>query len=65
VLALSAVIFVIPLLVAGICLVRRSRIRRQRPPVSFLEVIRGPKLRPQRTQSQPAGLQAASLDEMS
>jgi hypothetical protein len=40
VLALSAVIFVIPLLVA-ICLVRRSRIRRRRPPVSFLEVIRG------------------------
>ena len=41
VLALSAVIFVIPLLVAAICLARRFRIRRQRQPVSFLEVIGG------------------------
>jgi hypothetical protein len=40
-LALSPLIFVILLLVAAICLVRRCRIRRRRRPVSFLEVICG------------------------
>jgi len=41
VLVLSAVIVVMPLLVAAVYLVRRCYIRRRRQPVSFLEVIRG------------------------
>ena len=41
VLVLAAACVVLPLLAAVVCLVRRSRIRRRRQPVSFLEVIRG------------------------
>lgn len=37
----STALFLVPLLVAAVCLVRRYRIQRRRQPVSFLEVTRG------------------------
>jgi hypothetical protein len=41
VVVLSAALVATPLLVVGIRLLRRRRIRRRRPQVSFLEVISG------------------------